>query len=427
MVGLYESAIDLACTGENRPKVLASTATIRRAEHQVRSVFNRASAQFPPPGLTPDDNYFARAAAPEAKGTRRYVGVMAPGISHTTLMVRTYAALLQAAYETEMSDDVRDSYWTLLGYFNSLRVLASTYLQVLDDIPKWIEVIASRRGEIPREISQEPEELTSRKSQVEIPEAMANLEVSYPADDSPDVVLATNMISVGLDIDRLGLMVVAGQPQSTAEYIQSTSRVGRKHPGLVVVALNGQRSRDASHYETFTTFHRSLYRDVEAATATPFAARARDRGAHGLLIAAARMTIDRLRADSHAAAVDDHRAELSTVVDQLTERARAVAAATDQPDESSAFRSQLTGLIDSWTEAADSGRVETYGKMKPARARKVGEPVLLRTTDGSALSPDMYPVDQPPWPTLTSMRDVDAETSLYEKVFPRKKETDSGE
>src|SRR5699024_6380381 len=110
------------------------------------------------------------------------------------------------------------------------------------------------------------------------------MDLVYP--DSPEVVLATNMISVGLDIDRLGLMVVAGQPQNASEYIQATSRVGRKHPGLVFVAFNAQRSRDVSHFESFISFHRSLYRSVEATTATPFAARARDRGAHGVLVAA---------------------------------------------------------------------------------------------------------------------------------------------
>ena len=110
----------------------------------------------------------------------------------------------------------------------------------------------------------------------------------FASGDADDVVLATNMISVGLDIDRLGLMTVMGQPQSSAEYIQATSRVGRKHPGLVVTIFNSARSRDRSHYEGFLPFHQSLYRAVEATSATPFAARARDRGLHGVLVALAR-------------------------------------------------------------------------------------------------------------------------------------------
>ncbi|MCA4993948.1 helicase [Tsukamurella tyrosinosolvens] len=427
VVGLYESAIDLICSGADRPKILASTATIRRAENQVRSVFNRGAVQFPPPGLTPDDNYFARSAAPEEKGTRRYVGVMAPGTSHATLIVRTYAALLQAASELGAPDEVRDTYWSLIGYFNSLRVLASTYLQVLDDIPERIKVLANRSGEPPREISQEPVQLTSRIPQADIPDAMRSLEVAYPEDASPDVVLATNMISVGLDIDRLGLMVVAGQPQSASEYIQSTSRVGRRYPGLVVVVLNGQRSRDTSHYESFTSFHRSLYREVEASTATPFAARARDRGAHGLLVAAARLSVGRLRGDEDATAIVDSKADIATIVDYLERRARIVAAANREPDESTSFRFQLEQLVEDWVTAVSTDRVESYGKMKPARARKQDDRTLLRTADGAAMTPDIYPVAEPPWPTLTSMRDVDVETSLVEKIFPLKKEHSNGQ
>ncbi|MGB3303774.1 MAG: helicase-related protein [Gordonia sp. (in: high G+C Gram-positive bacteria)] len=422
MVGLYESALDAACSTAGKPKVLASTATIRRASQQVRAVFDRDSRQFPPPGLTPDDNYFARPATPEEKGTRRYVGIMAPGTSHATLLVRIYAAVLQSAAEIEVDDEVRDAYWTLLGYFNSLRVLGSTYLQVLDDIPKRIDVVAARNHQEPRGISQEPIELTSRKDQTQIPKAMRAIEQPYPSQNSPDVVLATNMISVGLDIDRLGLMVVAGQPQSTSEYIQSTSRVGRKYPGLVFVALNGQRSRDKSHYESFIPFHRALYREVEATTATPFASRARDRGVHGVLVAAARLLISGLRADRAASAVGDYTSELNEIIEQLVRRSQSIAGVessegTEESADSTALRYQLRNLVDEWTRAAETDRINEYGKMVPANARNQPDPnhrPLLITADSGSVSPGAYPVTDPPWATLTSMRDVDAETNLYE-------------
>ncbi|WP_168699376.1 helicase-related protein [Gordonia paraffinivorans] len=414
MVGLYESALDLACTGQGRPKVLASTATIRRAEQQVQNVFNRRSVQFPPPGLDPADNYFAVDATPGEKGTRRYVGIMAPGISQATLLVRIYSALLQSARELDCSDEVRDQYWTLLGYFNSLRVLGSTYLQVLDDVPNRIAVLAERRGTSMREISQEPIELTSRVDQTRIPEAMSALETRYPSRQSPDVVLATNMISVGLDIDRLGLMVVAGQPQSTSEYIQSTSRVGRRNPGLVVVAFNGQRSRDISHYESFIPFHRALYREVEATTATPFAARARDRGAHGTLVAAVRMLIPGLRADRSAPMVSQFREDIEAVIAALV--ARAAEVSTD--DESRSLRAQLEDLVNRWQDAVAGSLVERYGSLRPPRARPVeGDHPLLTTVGGAHSDASSFPVRTPPWPTLSSMRDVDAETNLYVKYL----------
>ncbi|MCC8929015.1 helicase-related protein [Rhodococcus sp. I2R] len=414
MVGLYESALDLACTDSGRPKVLASTATIRRAQEQVKRVFDRKSVQFPPPGLNPSDNYFAVEATPEQKGTRRYVGVMAPGTSQATLLVRLYSVLLQSVRELETDDAVRDDYWTLLGYFNSLRVLGSTYLQVLDDVPDRIGVVAARHQSEARAISQEPVELTSRVDQTKIPTAMGSLETSYPSPHSPDVVLATNMISVGLDIDRLGLMVVAGQPQSSSEYIQSTSRVGRRHPGLVIVALNAQRSRDSSHYESFIPFHRALYREVEATTATPFASRARDRGAHGTLVAAIRLLIPGLRADNAATAITKYPGEVRQVVDALVARAERVA-----PDEFGAYRDQLLAYINTWEEAANRNLIDEYGKLAHPSAKRQSTTKPLLTSASGNSQPASYPVQEPAWPTLSSMRDVDAETQLYEKYLAR--------
>lgn len=413
IVGLYESALDMAFSSAGRPKVLASTATIRRAEEQIKNVFARTSVQFPPPGLSPDDNYFAVDAEASQKGTRKYFGILSPGTSQATLLVRVYSALLQAVDRLDVTDEVRDHYWTLLGYFNSLRILGSTYLQVLDDVPSRIEVIAKREQVEPRSISSEPVELTSRVDQTRIPEAMTMLETSLPDERSPDIALATNMISVGLDIDRLGMMVVAGQPQSASEYIQSTSRVGRKFPGLVMVVFNGHRSRDISHFESFVPFHRALYREVEATTATPFASRARDRGAHGTLVAAVRMVIGALRSDASAKTIADHRAEVQSVIDRLVARAEVVS-----PDEADAYRDQLEKLVDNWIEGVSGGLVDRYGSLRyPGAAPKSGDRPLLTDTSGNFSRPDSYPVSAPPWPSLSSMRDVDAETSLFVKYF----------
>lgn len=420
MVGLYESSLDLALTDRSKSKVkiIASTATIRQADDQVSSVFDRKSAQFPPAGITPSDNYFSKEASPEEMGDRRYVGLIAPGTSQATLIVRLYAALLQAGSSIETTDEIRDAYWTLLGYFNSLRVLGSTYLQVIDDIPDRISVIASRRNQEPRvSTHHEPLELTSRRTAAEILSMREQLETSLTGpnpDNCPNIVLATNMISVGLDIDRLGLMVVAGQPQNTSEYIQATSRVGRRHPGLVFVAFNAQRSRDVSHFESFVPFHRSLYRAVEATTATPFAARARDRGAHGVLVAGARMAMDEMRAQNAAGEAFAFRKEIyDRVIRPLVERASRVS----DPD-SGPFEARLIKLLEEWSEASREDSVNTYGAMSKFAHKSTDLPLLQPSGDDT--TPGRFNHLDIPWETLTSLRDVDAETHLSVYVPKRK-------
>ena len=92
------------------------------------------------------------------------------------------------------------------------------------------------------------------------------------------------MVSVGVDVKRLGLMVVAGQPKTTAEYIQATSRVGRNYPGVVCTVFNWARPRDLSHYETFEQYHATFYKHVEALSVTPFSPGSLSRGLAALLV-----------------------------------------------------------------------------------------------------------------------------------------------
>lgn len=413
IVGLYEIAVDAACgvqLGESgpavkRPKVIASTATIRRADRQIRSVFDREARQFPPPGIDPDESFFAEPAPRDALGTRAYIGVMSAGTSHATLMVRTYGALLQAAQDLKGEEPTRDPYWTLLGYFNSLRVLGSATLQVDADVRDRLKVVASRNGTTPRKIAKVAE-LTSRVPSSEIPEALKGLEKDLSSRDADDVVLATNMISVGLDIDRLGLMTVMGQPQSSAEYIQATSRVGRKHPGLVVTIFNSARSRDRSHYESFLPFHQSLYRAVEATSATPFAARARDRGLHGVLVALARLLIDDLASDTAAHLADQHYDLLTELSRIIGDRVRNTA-----EDEVEATIDQVDELLEVWTKEAGAKPNMRYNNSRNPEASLLFEA-------GAGLD-EGYSQLAAPWPTPRSMRDVDAESGLYQISFPR--------
>ena len=394
VVGLYETALDMLCSEEGRPpKVVASTATIRRAGRQTRGLFNRTVSQFPPPGIDARDSYFAVEMSPAEKGSRLYVGLMAPGTSHTTLLVRTYAALLQGVSEMEAPPDVKDPYWTLVGYFNSLRILGGARMQVQDDVNDRIGLLASRHGSEPRK-TEALIELTSRESSGTIPDHLARMANKLPSPEVLDVILATNMISVGVDIDRLGLMTVMGQPQATSEYIQATSRVGRRYPGLVFVLFNSARSRDRSHYESFVTYHSALYRQVEATSVTPFSPRARDRALHAVLVALARLTIPELRDNGSAGDVSAMRDKLEALIEVILAR---VASVSER--DLTATREQLEGIVKHWIALADAGEL-VYSDYKGTRT------ALLESASEALGQDDALP-------TLWSMRDVDQESNLY--------------
>jgi hypothetical protein len=310
MAGLYEAAIDGLCertvNGVTvRPKVVASTATVRRAQDQVQALFARARTEiFPPPGPDRRDSFFAQVVPAAVAPTRRYVGIAAPGRNAKVVMRRVWLALLGAGERIYRDygghrnlDNPADGYMTLLGYFNSLRELGGARRIVDEELATAVPVYESRRrvGESPgqfqnRKRFQEPIELTSRVSTAQVADARRRLGLAFYEFDRVDVALATNMISVGLDISRLGLMSVIGQPKSAAEYIQATSRVGRsdRAPGLVVTLLNVNKPRDRSHYERFRHFHETFYRAVEVGSVTPFSARALDRAFAGSVVTLAR-------------------------------------------------------------------------------------------------------------------------------------------
>ena len=285
MVGLYESAIDLLCQYQDGsstvvPKYVASTATVRQAESQVQALFNRRLAQFPPSSLSSDDRFFAvdREAHPlecERPG-RLYVAICAPGKGAQTPIVRIWSSLLQNVYSSWQKNPTLgiDRFWTLVGYFNAIRELAGALSLYRQDIP---ERISFQFSDHPRDLPQDRWlELSSRANSLDLPSLLKRLEMEAP--DAQDAALATSMFGTGVDVDRLGLMVVHGQPKTTASYIQATGRVGRQGGGLIVAFFRASRPRDLDHYEFFTGYHRALYRYVEPITVAPFSPRARERG-----------------------------------------------------------------------------------------------------------------------------------------------------
>ncbi|MFD0225254.1 helicase-related protein [Streptomyces hirsutus] len=393
LTGLYETAVD-ALAG--RPKVIASTATIRRAGEQGSRLFDRSVSQFPPAGLDSRDSWFAVETPREEKASRRYVGLFAPGTSQSTLLIRTYATLLHRAKQARTDDEVRDAYWSLVGYFNSLRLLSAAELQVHDDVVAYLELLAEREGVEVRSAANYSE-LTSRIDASEIPNRLKGIERKLPDEDTVDVLLATNMIAVGVDVDRLGLMAVMGQPQTTAEYIQATSRVGRARPGLVAVMLNSARSRDRSHYENFLHFHSALYREVESTSVTPFSARARERGLHAVVVALTRILIPEARPNEAAGRVESYEHRLrKEIKDVLLKRVDAVV-----PEEAHAVSRAFDEFVDWWCDEAD-----VHGGLlfEPKRGNRT--PSLLKSYDDES-------EDAEAWPTLWSLRDVDAESALF--------------
>lgn len=398
LAGLYETVVDEAA---DRPKVIASTATIRRAEAQGRALFDRKVAQFPPPALDARDSWFAVQSSREDKASRMYVGVITPNTSQASLLVRTYGALLHHASAIGGPDAVRDAYWTLVGYFNSLRLLAAADLQVRDDVQERLRLLA---GDLPEHLRQAEmvRELTSRIDSSDIPQYLKDLELALPEKTALDVVLATNMISVGVDVDRLGLMAIMGQPQTTAEYIQSSSRVGRTHPGLVVTMFNAARSRDRSHYENFQSYHSALYRQVESSSVTPFSSRARDRALHAVVVALARLMIPGLRDNGDAARVEKFLPQLEELKSLVLSRVSRVA-----PDERDGTSDQLDDIVDWWCRLAEQNPGLVY-EAKPRgyrNDRRAADAALLRNFTDDDLD-DAYD-------TLWSLRDVDATSSLY--------------
>ena len=475
MAGLYETAIDRLCTrpiggGTVRPKVIASTATVRLAQKQIQALFNRREVDvFPAPGPDRRDSFFARQVSESAEDVRLYLGVAAQGRGPKVVFLRSMITLMaaaQAAWEaaggsgsgfaagtetvagsrigarsvarsgvaaksgfaagagsrtgarsatsaaarsragaaTRSGSRARaaaglgsgsapnpaDPYMTAVAYFNALRELGSARRIVEDEIGARLLSCSERRRLdeatglfADRQIAFEPVELTSRVGTADVADAKRRLALDFTEDQRVDVALATNMISVGLDITRLGLMLVSGQPKTTSEYIQATSRVGRDpaRPGLVVALLNVHKPRDRSHYERFPAFHESFYRNVEATSVTPFSSRALDRGLPAVTVALARLGVTALTPTPAARDVEAHRAATDAIAGAVGNRAQHHADGLPA-DAGRAVQRRVRSLFDDWAALArEAGEVGvTFGYAR-GRNEHVSTPLLREMID----------------------------------------------
>ena len=403
MVGVYETAIsDLCAAGGKSPKVITSTATAKSSSQQLLALYGQESFQFPPQALDMRDSFFAIESTPQEKPGRLYLGVMGSDAAITTVAARTEAALLFATRYLEVagySADVVDSYWTLVEYFNTLRELGGSLTSLQDSVRNLFSFLASTKlkdlypGVDADSCFGHVMELTSRRTSAEITRSFQDLEAKHAGpgnNDAIDFVLATNMLSVGVDVGRLNVMSVYGQPKVNSEYIQATSRVGRSTPGLVVSLLNPKRSRDRSHYEQFVGFHQSLYKHVESSTLTPFSDRARDRGLHTIFATMCRYSIPGMSANG---AADNFRASMDGVADI---KRRVIAhVALIEPEEAKAVELELDQIGIDWESRVGNGL--TYFT--------VGKPT--KSLFQSDLENDRFRV-------MNSMRSVEPSANLFE-------------
>ena len=456
-VGLFEVAVETMCSWETpdgapvKPLIVASTATVRNAQEQVRGLYGRQVEIFPPQVLDVADTFFSQEVPiDDANPGRRYIGVSAQGVRLSSAEIRVAEVLLSAGQLLlDKAGAAADPYMTLVGYFNATRELAGMARYVADDVQS--------RVNRPRKDSGFPRrwgtsfgllnvgELTSRIASSEIGQTLDHLGLEFDPDydtttatlariadaragkktpsrrNSPfDVVLATSMLQVGVDVQRLGLMLVVGQPKNTAEYIQASSRVGRDpsaRPGLVVSLGNWARPRDLAHFEQFKHYHETFYAQVEALSVTPYSPTSLERGIDGLLVSAARVlqasVADGLSPEREAWRIREERTAVEAIAEKLKKRIAAAAL-----DEAASKRANdlLVNRLDRWAE-----RAKRAGDMhKTLVYERTGEggkylPLIISPENAKASVGGSM---EAPFVIANSMREVQPEINLLVSPVP---------
>ena len=408
-VGLYETLIDrLCCCESHAPKIVASTATISHAKQQCNALYNCGEDnvfQFPVQGLSYRDCFFAKEDS-SAVG-RKYVGLYgAAASSSATASIYTFAAFLFGIMNIDVENEQeRDPYWTNLSYFGSMRELGQAATWYIADIKERLEVLyqsslKSSDKEHRRYIYESGmAELTSRMSNSDIPQILKALEVKYKSGTVRplDMCLATNMVSVGVDVPRLGLMTVTGQPKSFSEYIQATSRVGRSSnaPGLVFVIYNTSKPRDKSYYEKFQSQHSKLYKSVEPTSVTPFSRPLRERALHAIMVALHRFYVDAEERNNASRFPTDE--EFKNICEVIINRASNI-----DPEAVNDIKEQLFEYLEEW-------KGWTPSKYEDINPYHQSEEAPLMYVAGSIPSSEWQ---NRGWKTQMSMRNVDRECQL---------------
>ncbi|MFJ4696516.1 DISARM system helicase DrmA [Streptomyces sp. NPDC088766] len=451
-VGLFEVAIDVMTDWRTkdgrpvRPLLVASTATARNASDQVRALYGRDVTIFPPQVLDAGNTFFSKEIpVSEDKPGRRYVGISTTGVRLTTAEIRVAEVLMAGGQLLlDRSGSVADPYMSLVGYFSATRELAGMARYMSDDIQT---ALAKGRpwSKLPRRTgtnygSLHVAELTSRVASADITATLDQMAVSFdPGFDSTagkrnrralreakkpeptrevnpyDVVLATSMLQVGVDVTRLGLMLVVGQPKNTAEYIQASSRVGRAadRPGLVLALGNWARPRDLAHFEQFRHYHETFYAQVEALSVTPFSVTSLERGLDGVLVSAARVLQaakagpgQGLSPEDGAARIEAEQHFAGELIDALVRR---IARAGDE-DAANRARLRLENRLDQWGKRRKH-LVELRKSLVYERVLDDSRhDALMMSAENAKAGLDTR--DTPPFIVANSMREVQPEINL---------------
>jgi len=423
IAGVYEAALETVLIQKGvYPKYIASTATIRMAEDQVRLLYGKEVAIFPPPGLDADDSYYARTVPIDSQPGRMYIGYFAPMLNRARNFAPLSATLLGApelVFEPgeEDREAMLDAWWTQLVYHGSLKGVSNSrnsfsiaHREVLERLIDEAqerqltsnaqltpEEQAGRKtyfDELRKRLNPGVAQLTSIPSVTENARTFANLEKVRGQTDCIDAVLATNMVSVGLDVSRMALMIVNGQPLTTAEYIQASSRVGRSDvPGLVFVNYYRDQTRSLSHYENFRPYHESFYRFVEPTSLTPFTYQARKRALHAALVIAMRHTVPDLHPANSAANFSLDRTDVQSVVDVLIKRC-----ARADKLRASEIKDHVQALAREWEDYAKKCKADKRQLCFNVRDNSIGADRLLYAHGDEIRGL---------WVTLHSMRNVE--------------------
>lgn len=352
IAGLYEAAIDTVVqTRGLYPKYIASTATIRMAEQQVKRLYGREVAVFPPPGVSCDDSFFAKTVDLTQRPGRIYVGYLAPMLNRQACMAPLAAALLLAPSTLFTSEqdqrELLDAWWTQMVYHGSLKGVGNSHTAFNSAVRDFMQLLRPQPGNDSRG-TPSIDQLTSRQTAEENAGIFARLNRVCDEEGCLDAVLATNMISVGLDVGRLGLMIINGQPLTTAEYIQASSRVGRSEvPGIVFANYYRDQARSLSHYESFRPYHDAFYRFVEPTSVTPYTYQARMRALHAALVIVIRHTGIGLLVNKSAGEFDPSNPSIAETIDRLKRRCRkSVSGAPDEVDK------HIDSLVEAWRKEA---------------------------------------------------------------------------